>query len=374
MGNNPPSPDWRALRGLFPALETCTYFDTASSGPVSTPAAEAAKRFYDLSHARGNKAAAQWNAGVDECRRRIARLVGATPAEIGFVPNTSMAMNAAALLFEGHGEVLTGAGEHPTIMTPWLARGYKLRIARPRAGGRLAIDAYADAITADTRVIAVSHVRFNDGQVNDLKALAALARAYNAHLVVDVIQSAGILPIDVGIGIDVLGFAGFKWLNAGYGGGGLFIREGLIERYGLPIAGNRSRRTDTLNEVTELDPLLRAQAFELGTVPVPNLLALGASVGLIHSIGADAIAARVAALTGRLRRGLATIGLNTPASDAVSPIVAIEVPAPEAVYQRLEDAGIHVALRGGRIRAAVSWYNDERDVDRCLDVLSAVAT
>ena len=374
MENSPASPDWPTLRGLFPALETCAYLDTASSGPVSTPAAAAAARFYDLSNAYGNKAAAQWSAGVDQCRERIARLIGATPAEIGFVPNTSTAMNAAALLFEGQGDVLTGAGEHPTVMTPWLARGYKMHVARPAAGRPLTIDAYADAITPDTRVIAVSHVRFNDGQVNDLKALAALARAYNAHLVVDIIQSAGILPVDVGIGIDILGFAGFKWLNAGYGGGGLFIRDGLIERYGLPIAGNRSRRTDALDEVTALDPLFRARAFELGTVPVPNLLALGASLELIQSIGVNAIEARVASLTAQLRKALGELGIAHTSGGAVTPIVSIDITNPRAVHASLEAAGVHVALRDRRIRVAVSWYNNEMDIDRLGRAIQAVVT
>ncbi|BCW87605.1 Cysteine desulfurase SufS [Alphaproteobacteria bacterium SO-S41] len=374
MGNSSASPDWSVLRDLFPALDTCAYLDTASSGPVSTPAAAAAKRFYGLSNAYGNKAASQWNADVDQCRQRIARLIGAAAAEIGFVPNTSMAMNVAALLFEGQGEVLTGAGEHPTVMTPWLARGYTMRVARPTTGKPLTINAYADAITPETRVIAVSHVRFNDGQVNDLKALSALARAYDAHLVVDIIQSAGILPVDVGIGIDVLGFAGFKWLNAGYGGGGLFVRDGLIERYGLPIAGNRSRRTEGLDEVTSLDPLLRAQAFELGTVPVPNLLALRASLDLIHSIGAGAIEARVASLTARLRKGLDSLGIAYVSGEPISPIVSIGVSNPQTVHAGLEAAGVHVALRAGRIRAAVSWYNNETDIDRLLEALRTVAT
>lgn len=362
---------WAARRALFPALETCVYLDTASSGPVSAPAMAAGQRFYALSNARGNRAADEWYGAVEETRRRVAALVGASPDEIGFIPNTSMGMTAAALLFQGAGAVLTGADEHPSVTTPWLARGYAMRRAARDADGRITPEAYARAMTSDTRVIAVSHVRFDDGQVNDLAALGALARAHGAHLVVDATQSAGILPIGADDGIDVIAFAGFKWLNAGYGCGGLFVRDGLMQRYGLPIAGNRSRATEALDDVAALDPLLKARAFELGTMAVPNLMALGASLELIAEIGPDAILARVEALTGRLRAGLKTLGLSA-ASENLSPIVSVKTADGARALAALNAAGVHVALRAGRIRVAVSWYNDEADIDRCLEAFAAV--
>lgn len=363
---------WADLRRLFPALERCVYLDTASSGPVSTPAMNAGQKFYALANAYGNRAADQWYGAVEDCRTRAAGFIGATTDEIGFVPNTSMAITAAALMFEGHGAVVIGADEHPSVATPWLARGYEVRRAARDPDGRITPDSYARAMTSATRVLAVSHVRFDDGQVNDLAALAALARANGAHLVVDATQSAGILPIDVGVGIDVLGFAGFKWMNAGYGGGVLYVRDGLLARYGLPIAGNRSRATESLDEVVALDPLLKAKAFELGTVPVANLMALGAALELVSSIGADRILDRVAALTGRLRAGLARIGLKT-ASQALSPIVSVIVAESAQALNVMEAAGVHVADRAGRIRVAVSWYNDEADIDRCLEAFASLA-
>ncbi len=365
--------DWAALRALFPALERCVYLDTASSGPVSEPAMEAGQKFYALSNQFGNRAADEWYGAVEAARGRIAALVGASTDEIGFIPNTSMGMTAAALMFEGHGAVLTGADEHPSVTTPWLARGFAMRRAARDPDGRITPKAYARAMTSDTRVIAVSHVRFDDGQVNDLKALGALAKANDAHLVVDATQSAGILPLSADDGFDVLAFAGFKWLNAGYGCGGLYVRDGLMQRYGLPIAGNRSRATEALDEVAALNPLLKPKAFELGTMAVPNLMALGASLELIAGIGPEAITARVVALTGRLRTGLAALKLQA-ASETLSPIVSVKVEEPERALAALAAAGVHVALRAGRIRVAVSWYNNEADIDRCLDGFAARGT
>lgn len=368
--------DWKVHRRLFPALERCTYLNTANSGPVSAGAANAACEYYQVSSSDyDNTVAERWTSGIEAARSRVANLIGAGVDDIGFVPNTSMAMTCAALLFEGAGAVLTGRGEHPSVVTPWFARRFRVDVADPDCDGRLTVAAYARAIRPDTRVIAVSHVRYNDGQVNDLQGLGALARAHGAHLVVDATQSAGILPLRVHDGIDVLGFAAFKWLNAGDGSGAIYVRSGLMERYGLPIAGNRSRRMQSLEQINQLDPLLQPRAFELGTSCAPNLLALGAALEVIDGIGTAPIQQRVGTLTARLRCGLHSLRLATATdatADVLTPIVSVYVAQPEKTLAHLQERRINVSLRDHRIRIAVSWYNNEADIDRCLNELAGV--
>jgi cysteine desulfurase / selenocysteine lyase len=359
---------WRTWRALFPALERCVYLNTANFGPVSTPVAHAARQYYEYwSSQYGDLADSYVKAAVARSRESVARMLGACSSEIAFIPNTSTAISCAALLLERTGAVLTGAEEHPSVVTPWLARGFRVDVAKAAGEAMLTTEDYARAIRPDTRVIAVSHVRFNDGAVNDLEALALLARGTGAHLVVDATQSAGVLPIDVRCGIDFLGFAGFKWLNAGDGSGALFVRTELLERYGLPVAGNRSRSTDTLSQIERLEPLLQARAFELGTVCSPGAMALGAALELIERIGLPAIQHRVAHLTRSLRAGLGSGGFRVTGHDgAVSPIVSVHVEQAEASLRRLESLGVHASVRAGRIRLGVSWYNNDTDIERCL--------
>jgi len=371
MKTGPASAQWQSLRILFPALERCTYLNTANFGPVSVEAVAAAHRYYEEALVEGD-CGEQWHRRVEDCREGLADLIGAHSSELGFVHNTSMAMNCAALLFKGRGAVLTGADEHPAVTTPWFALGYRVDTARPREDGQLDLECYARAIRSDTRVIAISHIRYNDGQVNDVIGLGALARAHGAHLVVDGVQSVGIVPVDVKCGIDVLGFGSFKWLNAGDGAGAIFVRQALFESYGLPIAGARSRRTLELHEIQSLDPLLAARAFELGSVSAPPVLALGAAVSLVRRIGMDAIHARTRTLSARLRGGLRDLGLFSQVAtgdESVTPIVSVALADGPRVLADMLRRGIIVALRGGRIRISVSWYNNEQDIDRCLAAL-----
>src|SRR5690606_13680008 len=173
-----------------------------------------------------------------------------------------------------------------------------------------------------------------------------------------------------------LNFGCFKWMNAGDGCGVLYVRDGLMQRYGLPLAGNRSRRVFSLKHVTSLDPLLEARAFELGSANLPNIFSLGAAQELVQRIGVDAIAGRILQLTQRFRHGLAGLGLRTayePVSAEVTPIVSVKVREPEQTFRRLAEAGVVTSLRDERIRVAISWYNDDDDIDRCLQALASAA-
>ena len=85
------------------------------------------------------------------------------------------------------------------------------------------------------------------------------------------------------------------------------------------------------------------------------------ALSVIESIGVDAIHAHDVGLANRYRAG---IGLG-PGDSA---IVCADLPG---AAERLERAGIVAALRGGRLRASWHLYNDERDVDRVLDVVAS---
>jgi selenocysteine lyase/cysteine desulfurase len=80
---------------------------------------------------------------------------------------------------------------------------------------------------------------------------------------------------------------------------------------------------------------------------------------LIEEIGVPAIHDHDVALANRFRAGL---GMEA----ADSAIVSADVPDAAA---RLERAGIVAAMRGGRLRTSWHLYNDERDVDRVLEVV-----
>ena len=68
-----------------------------------------------------------------------------------------------------------------------------------------------------------------------------LARSVGATLVLDVTQSAGVVPLDApALGVDVLVSSGYKWLCSAPGAGICYLRPELWERLDPPFVGWKS--------------------------------------------------------------------------------------------------------------------------------------
>jgi len=151
----------------FPVRRSLVYLNHAAVAPLPRRVADAMQAYVENVRDRG---AADWRrhfAAIDTTREKAARLVGAAPGEIAFLPNTSWCVNLVALAYpwrEGD-NVVTDDMEFPSNAWPWRAleaRGVECRIAASREG-RVTADDVAAKIDARTRVVAVSWVAFHNG-------------------------------------------------------------------------------------------------------------------------------------------------------------------------------------------------------------------
>ena len=79
--------------------------------------------------------------------------------------------------------------------------------------GKVLLEDFEKAADDKTVAVVVSHVEYANGFRNDLKALGEIAHQHGAVLIVDVTQSAGVIPIDVKRdNVDFLTTACYKWL------------------------------------------------------------------------------------------------------------------------------------------------------------------
>src|ERR1700726_1228026 len=135
-------------------------------------------------------------------RASLAKLIGAKPEEIALTSGASAgaAAVAYALTWKPGDEVITAKGEFPLQYATWKPmeerEGVKLKIVAPRDRFITADDLIA-AMTPRTRVVSVSHVRFDDGSLLDAARVAAACHAQGALLVLDVSQSGGAVPMNV---------------------------------------------------------------------------------------------------------------------------------------------------------------------------------
>jgi len=126
------------------------------------------------------------------------------------------------------------AGEHWNNTFPWLAlrqQGVEVRVFPLDAHQRMDPERLAQAVDPRTRLVTVSAVRHSTGYRADLKRLGRIAHDTGALFVVDSIQAAGVLPLNVeDDAIDVLASGSFTWLLGLPGTGFLYVREGVWDR------------------------------------------------------------------------------------------------------------------------------------------------
>ncbi|HIE39434.1 MAG TPA: aminotransferase class V-fold PLP-dependent enzyme [Anaerolineales bacterium] len=368
-----------AFRAEMEAVTTsCTFLDHAAVSPLPHRVREAMAHYADC---RGVTFGfrEEFEEVSTRLRDRSARLIGATPEEIGFVQNTSLGLNIAAqsLPLEPGDNVIFCDMEFPSNVYPWMLlerqRGVEARRI-PHDGGGLTLAALERHADDRTRVVTVSSVEFLTGFRTDLEALGAWCRERSIYFVVDGIQSVGAVPLDVrACYVDFLSCGGPKWLMGPIGLGFLYCRQELLERLTPPMAGCVSvvGREDWLDY--DLTFLPSAARFELGGSNLVGMVGLLSAVELLLEVGVEAIHARTLHLTDRLiadleRRGYRVASNLDPARR--SAIVSFAVPGdPQAAHARLQGAGVAVSLRETYIRVSPHGYNTEDEIARVGQVL-----
>jgi selenocysteine lyase/cysteine desulfurase len=99
-----------------------------------------------------------------------------------------------------------------------------------------------------------------------------------------------------------------------------------------------------------------------------------AGVAQVAEWGVERISAGIGALTDRIAREAVALGCEVPRDDQrVRHMIGVRFPGgvPRGLVERLAGAKVFVSVRGDSIRVAPHLYNDERDVERFVEVLRA---
>ena len=376
----------RHIRSRFPALERYAYFTTNGLGAVSQDVADAVReRVDDL--ARNAIVSALFNnqTVVDEARARVARLLGAAPAEIAFCRNTSEGVlwAAASLRFARGDEVLVAQGEYPANVLPWMAqesRGVATRLLRQRER-RITPAMVAESWSPRSKVLAISFVQYNSGFRADLRALAEVVHARGGLLFCDAIQGLGALRLDAReSGVDLLAAGTHKWLLGLQGLGIFFCRRDRLSQLAAAHVATGSLLVDAdpgdPDAPYERALVDEARRFEEGTRNYLGIAALNASLRLTEEIGIERIEARIGELTDYLvheveRRGCRIESPRGPGEWSGIVLFAPPAGAPPAsdIVAAMHRQRITINAREGCVHMGVHFYNTRGDIDRMLAAL-----
>jgi selenocysteine lyase/cysteine desulfurase len=295
-----------------------------------------------------------WAAAGERARLSFARLVAADPADVAVGSQVSSLVGLVAAAVPDGSRVVVPDVEFASNLFPWMVHADRGVDVVTVPTGQI-----VDAIDERTTVVAFSVVQSSTGEVADLAAISAAARAYGATTVADATQAVGWLPVD-SRQADVLVCAAYKWLMSPRGSAFMVISPELAERV-RPLAAGWFAGDDV--HASYYGPPLRlakdARRFDVSPGWF-DWVGTAATLAVVEEIGVAAIHRHDVALANRFRAGL-----GLPPGD--SAIVSVDW---DGAAGRLERAGIRAATRAGSLRASFHCYTTESDVDAAVAALT----
>jgi selenocysteine lyase/cysteine desulfurase len=368
-------------RHLFDSPDDIAYFNCAYLGPRSRAAVAAGRQ------ATARKAR-PWEIGSEDffadteiARGLFAELINAAEDDVAIVPAASYGVSVAARnlpLTKGQTVVML-AEQFPSNVYAWResadATGTSVvTVERPEHGDLTR--AVLDAMDERSAVVTLPHCHWADGALLDLETIGHRCRELGAALVLDVTQSAGVMPLDVNvIQPDFLMSACYKWLLGPYSFG--FLYAAPHRQDGKPIEFNWRARLgseDFAGLVNYEDAYLPgARRFDVGecanfhTIP-----AVIAALQQIRDWGVPEIAKTLAARNADIAERAASLGLEgLDAERRAGHFLGLRFPQgiPEGLLNELRESGVYVSVRGDSLRVTPHLYNNDADVDRLMHTL-----
>jgi L-cysteine/cystine lyase len=228
-------------REQFPALGNKIYFNYGGQGPIPQGALDAIHQAQIHIQEIGPFSAevANWiNQEKKAVKDAIASELHAPSDTITLTENVSVGCNIGiwGIDWRQRDHLLLSDCEHPSVIatTQEIARRFGVEVTTCPLMATLnegdPVTVIAQHLRPNTRLVVLSHVLWNTGQVLPLDKIVKLCRNNHSLLLIDAAQSVGLLPLNLTeLGVDFYAFTGHKWLCGPAGVGGLYVRPEVRE-------------------------------------------------------------------------------------------------------------------------------------------------
>ena len=316
--------DMEKLRDDFPILKTMVhgkpliYFDNAATTQKPKAVIEAIDNYYTNMNSnihRGVHYLSQISTDAyEKARIKVKEFINAASAkEIIFTRGTTESINLAAhsygMKFLNPGdEVIISGMEHHSNIVPWqLLKSYKdinIKVIPLDDDGNLILDNIEAMFTEKTKFLSIVYVSNSLGTVNPVKELITIAHKHNVPVLVDAAQAVNHIKVDVQeLDCDFLALSGHKMYGP-TGIGVLYGKEKLLKSM-PPYQGGGDMILNVTFEKTTFNEL--PYKFEAGTSNIEGVIALGAAIDYINSIGIENIHAYESSLMQYAERELKSV-------------------------------------------------------------------
>lgn len=264
------------------------YFNFGGQGPLSQETLNTIIEGYQKVQQLG-PFSQRVNAWLDEetakTRRAIASEVGATPETITLTENVTVGCNIAlwGLDWQEGEHILLTDCEHPGVIA-------SIKEICDRFGVSSSICPIMDTLNegdpvaviesylqANTRLVVLSHLLWNTGQVLPLKEITYACHQQGVQVLVDAAQSVGSLPLNLPeTKVDFYAFTGHKWLCGPAGVGGLYVSPQSFPTLRPTFIGWRGLNLDSYGKPMSYKQ--GGEKFEVATSAYPQYMGLESAI------------------------------------------------------------------------------------------------
>jgi isopenicillin-N epimerase len=374
-------PFWAAVRAQFVMPPDLAVMNAANLCPASGPALRALSRETDdVDRNPSPQNRARLSGAKEDTRKALAEFLRVTPEEIVITRNTSESNNMVSngLDLKAGDEVVLFSDNHPSNNQAWQEKakrfGYTVRVVEqknPHPGAEYYIDAFTQALTPQTKVLAFTHFTNTVGDLFPAKEICAAARARGVLTLVDGAQTFGLFDVNLrDIDPDFYSGSAHKWPCGARECGVLFVNARVHDRIwptsysAYPGAVGISRRLEAFGQRDEATMIALAEALAFQT-----------------TVGRKAIEDRSKALARQLLAGLRKLdgftsftSYEPDRNGAVVTFVPGSLDARKLVAALYENDRIAVTTGGGPgrngVRVSPHFYNTTAEIDRLLAALT----
>jgi len=259
-------------------MKTPIYFDNHATTPTDPRVVDAMLPYFTTKF--GNAASRNhsfgWEAekAVDDARKKIADLIGATPKEIvftsGATESDNLAIKGVAEMYAEKGNhIITAATEHKAVLDTCKKlekHGYRVTYLPLKADGLVDLDMLRESITDKTILITLMYANNEIGVIQPVAEIGKLAHEKGILFHTDGVQAVGKVPVNViKDNIDLMSISAHK-IYGPKGVGALYVR----------------RKSPRVQITAQMDGGGHERGMRSGTLNVPGIVGLGEACAICN--------------------------------------------------------------------------------------------